>query len=89
MIDKTFLVNAIAETVGPILGDKSQAREDIERNLKALVSSALSRFDLVSRDEFDAQVAVLEHTRMRLEALEKQVAELTAENTVASDDKTP
>ncbi len=77
MIDKAVLINNIAEKAGQLLGgEKSQAREDIERNIKALVTSALSRLDLVNRDEFDAQVAVLRHTRERLEALEKEVEAL-------------
>ena len=77
MIDKAAIIASIAEKAGQVLnGDKSQTREDIERNIKALVTSALSRLDLVNRDEFDAQVAVLRHTREKLEALEKTVAEL-------------
>ena len=81
MIDKAALINNIAEKAGQLLGgEKSQTREDIERNIKALVTSALSRLDLVNRDEFDAQVAVLRHTREKLEALEKQVAELKSDD---------
>ncbi|WP_422413513.1 MULTISPECIES: accessory factor UbiK family protein [unclassified Endozoicomonas] len=77
MIDKASLIGSIAGKAGQVLGgQKSQTREDIEHNIKAMVSSALAKFELVSRDEFDAQVAVLKHTRERLEALEKKVAEL-------------
>ena len=77
MIDKAALINNIAGKAGQILGgEKSKTREDVEHNIKALVGSAISRFELVTRDEFDAQVAVLRHTRERLEALEKKVAEL-------------
>lgn len=78
MIDnKAAFINRISEKAGQILGgEKNQTIDDIERNIKALMSSALSRLDLVSRDEFDNQVAVLEHTRAKLEALEKQVAAL-------------
>ena len=79
MIDKAALINSIADKAGQVLGsDKSKTREDVEHNVKALVGSALSRFELVTRDEFDAQVAVLKHTRERLEALEKKVAEMEA-----------
>ncbi|WP_330926485.1 accessory factor UbiK family protein [Candidatus Sororendozoicomonas aggregata] len=79
MIDKAAIIAGIAEKAGQILkGDKSQTREDIERNIKALVTSALSRLDLVNRDEFDTQVAVLRHTREKLDALEKTVAALKA-----------
>jgi len=48
---------------------------DIEENLRALLSSAFARLNLVTREEFDTQSAVLAHTRAKLEALEKQIAE--------------
>ena len=75
MIDKAALINQIATKAGELFnGDKSQTREDMENNIKALVASALSRLELVTRDEFDAQVAVLRQTRQRLEVLEKEIA---------------
>jgi BMFP domain-containing protein YqiC len=46
------------------------------RELKAAVQSTLTRLDLVTREEFDVQAAVLLRTRLRLEALEKRVQEL-------------
>jgi len=49
---------------------------NIEENIRALLSSTFTRLNLVTRDEFDTQSAVLAHTRARFEALEKQVAEL-------------
>ena len=76
MIDKVALINSIASKAGEVLsGEKSRNREDIEKNIKALVSSALSKLDIVTREEFDNQVAVLQHTRQRLEELEKKVVE--------------
>ncbi len=51
---------------------------DIERNSKALLSHALARMDLVPREEFDAQTAVLARTREALTALEHRVAALEA-----------
>jgi ubiquinone biosynthesis accessory factor UbiK len=50
--------------------------EDFRNHLKTLISSTLTRMDLVTREEFDVQAAVLARTRARLEALEKQVTEL-------------
>ncbi|OED45086.1 hypothetical protein ACH42_05805 [Endozoicomonas sp. (ex Bugula neritina AB1)] len=74
MIDKVALINSIATKAGEVLsGEKSRNREDIENNVKALVSSALSKLNIVTREEFDTQVAVLQHTRQRLEELEKKV----------------
>lgn len=51
-------------------------KDDMEKNVHALLQSGLSKLDLVSREEFEVQKAVLAKTRARLEALEKQVAEL-------------
>jgi len=49
---------------------------DLRRNLRAALSGALARMDLVTREEFDAQCRVLARTREKLEALERKVAEL-------------
>ena len=49
----------------------------IDRNAKSVLQSALSRLDVVSREEFDAQTAVLQRTRERLDALEAQIAALS------------
>ena len=48
---------------------------DLEKNLRALLASAFSRLDLVTREEFDVQREVLARTRARLEALEAKLAE--------------
>jgi BMFP domain-containing protein YqiC len=50
--------------------------EDLERNFRGLLQAGLERMDLVSRDEFDVQRAVLERTREKLEALETRLAAL-------------
>ena len=50
--------------------------EQIDRNARSLLQSALTRLDVVSREEFDAQAAVLKRTRERLEALEAKIASL-------------
>ena len=44
--------------------------QDLERNFKALLQSGLERMELVTREEFDLQRAVLERTREKLEAME-------------------
>jgi ubiquinone biosynthesis accessory factor UbiK len=46
--------------------------------VRALLRSALSRLDLVSREEFDIQVALLARTREKLDALEERLASLEA-----------
>jgi hypothetical protein len=54
-----------------------------KRELQTVLQSALRRMDLVSRDEFDAQAAVLQRTRLRLEALEQQLTQLENETKVS------
>ena len=51
---------------------------DVEKNVRALLRSALGRLDLVSREEFDIQVALLARTREKLDALEERLASLEA-----------
>ena len=58
-------------------------QEDLEKNFRAILRERLSKLDLVSRDEFDAQVRVLERTRERLEALEARLASLEGGTTGA------
>jgi BMFP domain-containing protein YqiC len=50
--------------------------KDIDKNLRALLSSAFSRLDLVTREEFDVQQEVLARTREKLQQMEARVAEL-------------
>jgi len=50
--------------------------QDLERNFKTLLQSGIERMELVSREEFDVQRAVLERTRSKLEAIEGRLADL-------------
>jgi ubiquinone biosynthesis accessory factor UbiK len=52
--------------------------KDLEKNFRALLASAFSRLDLVSREEYDVQAQVLARAREKLVALEARVAELEA-----------
>ncbi len=51
---------------------------DLEENFRAVLRSGLARLDLVTREEFEVQEAVLKRTREKLEALEQRVRELEA-----------
>lgn len=55
-------------------GEPEHVFDQIDRNAKAMLQSALTKLDVVSREEFDAQTAVLKRSRERLETLEKQLA---------------
>jgi ubiquinone biosynthesis accessory factor UbiK len=53
-------------------------RAELEDNFRAILRANLERFDLVSRERFDAQAELLARTREKLEALERRLAELEA-----------
>ena len=56
-----------------------QVRDELQQNFKSVLQSGLARLDLVTREEFEVQRAVLLRTREKLEALERMVAALEAE----------
>lgn len=53
--------------------------DELQQNFKSVLQSGLSRLDLVSREEFEVQRAVLLRTREKLEELQRSVAELEAQ----------
>ena len=71
------LLNKLAAQLnGQLANGPLPPPEEMEKILHALLQSALSRLDLVSRSEFDAQCKVLARTRERLEQAEQQLAAL-------------
>lgn len=52
---------------------------DVQKNLRAALEAGLGKLNLVTREEFDVQSAVLHRTRSQVAHLEKQVAELEAQ----------
>ncbi|MCK9380946.1 MAG: accessory factor UbiK family protein [Sulfuritalea sp.] len=51
---------------------------DVEKHMRAVLSSVFAKLDLVTREEFDVQREVLTRTREKLVALEARVSELEA-----------
>jgi len=64
------LAQQLADAVPPGL---KRFKEDSVQHFRAILQAGLAKLDVVPRDEFDAQVRVLERTRERLEHLEKQL----------------
>jgi BMFP domain-containing protein YqiC len=56
-----------------------EGRDELQENIKSVLQAGLGRLDLVTREEFDVQQAVLLRTREKLEALQAQVAQLEAQ----------
>ena len=55
-----------------------ESREELQQNFKSVLQAGLGKLDLVTREEFDVQRAVLLRTREKLEKLERSVEELEA-----------
>ncbi len=79
--DRPTLDELAKQLVDSVPGNLKSMGEDMERNFKSLLQSALSRLDLVTREEFDVQMAVLSRTREKLEALETRLTELESSST--------
>ncbi len=78
MIKPAFL-NEIGDKIAELVA-QSPAK-DIEKNLKATLTATFAKLDLVTREEFEIQQAVLADTRQQLSLLEKQLAHLEAQQT--------
>ena len=76
MIDLRKIEDAAEKLVGLLPADPGRFREDLRQAVQPVVEGLLNRMDLVTREEFEAQTLVLARTREKLEALEKQIAEL-------------
>ncbi len=70
------LASQLTQAIPGATGAAKLAQEEIHNNIKVILSSALSKLELVTREEFDAQTEVLHRSREMIEALEKRVSEL-------------
>ncbi len=68
------LTRKLSAALPPGLGELSR---DLEDQFKAILSRGLERLEVVTREEFDAQKAILAGAENKLKALEQQLAELT------------
>ena len=59
-------------------------RDELQENFKSVLQAGLAKLDLVTREEFEVQRAVLLRTREKLDALQQTVAELEAQKTSAT-----
>ena len=56
--------------------DLNVMKDDIEKNLRAILNAAFSKMDLVTREEFDIQASLLSRTREKLEGLQEKLSAL-------------
>lgn len=70
-------LNEISNKIRGIVSDSPLA--DVEKNVNALLKGALTKMELVSREEFDIQAEVLRNTREKLTLLERKLSELESQ----------
>ena len=74
-------LDTLAKRLSSLVPEPLQAtQQELESNLRSGLESGLRKMNLVTREEFDVQTAVLLRTREKLEALEKRLAELESNN---------
>ncbi|HET7306937.1 MAG TPA: accessory factor UbiK family protein [Gammaproteobacteria bacterium] len=76
------ILDQVAERLSAVVPEGMRhVQKDLESNFRAVLQSALGRLDLVTREEFDAQQAVLSRTRERLEQISERLREMETETT--------
>ena len=70
-------INGISNKIREIVNSSPIA--DVEKNINALIKGALTKMELVTREEFDIQAEVLRNTREKLTLLEKKLIELESQ----------
>jgi hypothetical protein len=78
MIDTKFIDDLARQISGSIPSGLREMQQDVEKNVHTVLQNALSKLDLVTREEFDVQSRVLLRTREKLDKLEKIIATLEA-----------
>ncbi len=76
MFDTKAIDDIASRLAGAVPPGLNTLKEDLEKNIHAILQSVLGKLDLVTREEFEVQKMVLAKTRSRLEDLEKRVAEI-------------
>ncbi|MGY0504722.1 ubiquinone biosynthesis accessory factor UbiK [Luteimonas sp. e5] len=76
MIDLAQLDDLARRLGGLLPPSLRDSREELQQNFKSVLQAGLTRLDLVTREEFEVQRAVLLKTRQKLEELERMVAAL-------------
>tara|TARA_R110002073_G_scaffold25704_4_gene84802 strand:+ start:883 stop:1212 length:330 start_codon:yes stop_codon:yes gene_type:complete len=67
----------ILQQVSELIGGRKVSGE-VDKSMRSLAQSALSRLDMVSREEFDTQAEILKRTRSKVASLEAELEALTS-----------
>ena len=76
MIDPQKIDDLVRQLGAALPPELASFEKEMNKQFKAVLESAFQRLDLVSREEFDIQVKVLQKTRAQLIELQQQLADL-------------
>lgn len=82
MINRNDWVDEFQKNISELIARSPAA--DIERNIRAFMTQTFSRLDLVTREEFDVQVELLQKALQRITALESRLDQLEGRRPAAS-----
>ncbi len=86
MLDPKIFDDISKRVAGSIPPGMQSLQNDLQRNLHTALEAALGKLNLVTRDEFDIQQAVLQRTRQKLEQLETQLQALETQQKKAQNE---
>ena len=79
MMDAKLIDDLAKRLAGGLPAGLQLLQSDLQKNLRAGLEAGLSHLDLVTREEFEVQRAVLLRTREKLDAMAQQISALEAQ----------
>ena len=78
-MQQSFVRDLAERLVRNVPQGMQSAGDELQRNFESVLQTALSRLDLVTREDFDVQRRLLERSREKLDALEAELARMQAQ----------
>ena len=76
MIDPKILDNLASRLAAALPPGIKEIKQDAEKNFRAILDGTFAKLNLVTREEFDVQAAVLSRTHAKVKELEEQIMRL-------------
>ncbi len=73
---KNKIESILTDVSSALPEDIQHIKDEIETNLRATLNASFSKLDLVTREEFDIQTALLQRTRAKLDTLQEKLSEI-------------
>ncbi len=73
---KEKIEEVLAEVSSVLPKDMQNVKQEMENNLRATLNASFAKMDLVTREEYDIQIALLQRTRSQLDAMQEKLSSL-------------